>query len=170
MRCLARSCTCSNSPEKPKLKRRRPQLCCDMRRRYKCCSYSRRFPQWKECSCERVSRRRWIADRKISDRLVLAITSSARLFEQEFGPAARRYSEATMALIPIYCPNESCEHLGFVSVETLPRALTCSSCGLQSLHVPPPVSAKKNCKFAISEWRSHQSTRREREQCSYVAA
>jgi hypothetical protein len=26
-----------------------------------------------------------------------------------------------MALIPIYCSNESCKHLGFVSVETLPR-------------------------------------------------
>jgi hypothetical protein len=34
-----------------------------------------------------------------------------------------------MALIPIYCSNESCKHLGFVSVETLPRVLTCSSCG-----------------------------------------
>jgi hypothetical protein len=43
-----------------------------------------------------------------------------------------------MALIPIYCSNESCKHLGFVSVETLPRVLTCSSCGLQSLHAPPP--------------------------------
>jgi hypothetical protein len=68
-----------------------------------------------------------------------------------------------MALIPIDCPNESCKHLGFVSVETLPRVLTCSSCGLQSLHVAPPVSAKKNCKFAISEWR-------ERDQCSSEAA
>jgi hypothetical protein len=24
-----------------------------------------------------------------------------------------------MALIPIYCPNESCKHLGFVSVEKI---------------------------------------------------
>jgi hypothetical protein len=61
-----------------------------------------------------------------------------------------------MALIPIDCPNESCEPLGFVSVETLPRVLTCSSCGLQSLHVAPPVSAKKNCKFAVSEWRERE--------------
>ena len=64
--------------------------------------------------------------------------------------------EEAMALIPIDCPNESCEHLGFVSVETLPRVLTCSSCGLQSLHVAPPVSAKKNCKFAVSEWRERE--------------
>jgi hypothetical protein len=71
--------------------------------------------------------------------------------------------EATMALIPIYCSNDSCKHLGFVSVETLPRVLTCSSCGLQSLRAAPLVNAKKNCKFAISEWR-------EREQCSSEAA
>jgi hypothetical protein len=68
-----------------------------------------------------------------------------------------------VALIPIYCPNESCKHLGFVSVETLPRALTCSSCGLQSLQVAPPVSTKRNRKFAVTEWR-------EREQCSSKAA
>jgi hypothetical protein len=67
-----------------------------------------------------------------------------------------------MALIPIYCSNESCKHLGFVSVETLPRVLTCSSCGLQSLHAPP-VSDKKNGQFAVSEWR-------EREQRSSKAA
>jgi hypothetical protein len=66
-----------------------------------------------------------------------------------------------MALIPIYCSNDSCKHLGFVSVETLPRVLTCSSCGLQSLRVAPLVSAKKN--FTLSEWR-------EREQCSSEAA
>jgi hypothetical protein len=66
-----------------------------------------------------------------------------------------------MALIPIYCSNERCKHLGFVSVETLPRVLTCSSCGLQSLHGLPPVNAKK---FANSAWRSHQSSGREREQ------
>ena len=66
-----------------------------------------------------------------------------------------------MALIPIYCSNDSCKHLGFVSVETLPRVLTCSSCGLRSLRVAPLVSAKKN--FALSEWR-------EREQCSSEAA
>jgi hypothetical protein len=52
-----------------------------------------------------------------------------------------------MALIPIYCSNESCKHLGFVSAETLPRVLTCSSCGLQSLYAPPRVSAKKDCQF-----------------------
>jgi hypothetical protein len=55
-----------------------------------------------------------------------------------------------MALIPIDCPNESCKHLGFVSVETLPRVLTCSSCGLQSLHAPPPVSAKKFAKWSYA--------------------
>jgi hypothetical protein len=71
-----------------------------------------------------------------------------------------------MALIPIYCPNESCKHLGFVSVERLPRVLTCSSCGLQSLHAPPPVSADENWQFAVSKERSHQSTTRKREQCS----
>jgi hypothetical protein len=71
-----------------------------------------------------------------------------------------------MALIPIYCSNESCKHFGFVSVETLPRVLTCSSCGLQSLHAPPPVSAKY--KFGLSEWR--QSTAREREQWPSAAA
>jgi hypothetical protein len=32
------------------------------------------------------------------------------------------YREGSMALIPIYCSNESCKHFGFVSVETLPRA------------------------------------------------
>jgi hypothetical protein len=68
-----------------------------------------------------------------------------------------------MALIPIYCSNKSCKHLGFVSVKTLPRVLTCSSCGLRSLHAPSPVSAKKNWQFAVSEWR-------EREQCSSEAA
>jgi hypothetical protein len=67
-----------------------------------------------------------------------------------------------MALIPIYCSNESCKHFGFVSVETLPRVLTCSSCGIQSLHAPP-VGAKKNGQFAVSEWR-------EREECSSEAA
>jgi hypothetical protein len=66
-----------------------------------------------------------------------------------------------MALIPIYCSNESCKHVGFVSVETLPRVLTCSSCGLQSLHAP--VGAKKNDQFAVSDWR-------ERERCSSEAA
>jgi hypothetical protein len=45
-----------------------------------------------------------------------------------------------MALILIHCPNESCNHLGFVSVETLPRVLTCSSCGRRSLHATPPGS------------------------------
>jgi hypothetical protein len=73
-----------------------------------------------------------------------------------------------MALIPIYCSNESCKHLGFVSVETLPRVLTCSSCGLQSLHAPRPVSATKDCQFAIGKWQSHPSLGREREQYSVV--
>jgi hypothetical protein len=67
-----------------------------------------------------------------------------------------------MALIPIYCSNDSCKHLGFVSVETLPRVLTCSSCGLQSLHAPP-VGAKKNGQYGLNEWR-------ERERCSCKAA
>jgi hypothetical protein len=71
-----------------------------------------------------------------------------------------------MALIPIYCPDERCKHLGFVSVEVLPRVLTCSSCGIQRLHASPPVSAKY--RFAISEWR--QSTAPEREQWHSAAA
>jgi hypothetical protein len=74
-----------------------------------------------------------------------------------------------MALIPIYCSNESCKHLGFVSVETLPRVLTCSSCGLQSLHAPPPVSATKDCQFAIGANGDHIHLR-EREQYSSAAA
>jgi hypothetical protein len=73
-----------------------------------------------------------------------------------------------MALIPIYCSNESCKHLGFVSVETLPRVLTCSSCGRQSLQAPPPVCATKDCQFAIGKWRSHPSLGREHEQYSVV--
>jgi hypothetical protein len=67
-----------------------------------------------------------------------------------------------MALIPIYCSNESCKHLGFVSVETLPRALTCSSCGVQTLHAPPPVTTSK--------WRPHQTKGRRRKRYSYAAA
>jgi hypothetical protein len=71
-----------------------------------------------------------------------------------------------MALIPIYCSNERCRHFGFVSVEMLPRVLTCSCCGVQSMHASPPVSAKY--KFAISECR--QSTAWEREQWPSAAA
>jgi hypothetical protein len=47
-----------------------------------------------------------------------------------------------MPMIPIYCSNESCKHFGFVSVGTLPRVLTCSCCGIQTLHASPPLAAR----------------------------
>jgi hypothetical protein len=58
-----------------------------------------------------------------------------------------------MALIPIYCSNERCKHFGFVSVETLPRVLTCSSCGLQSLRGPPSPANGDHINQPTEAWR-----------------
>jgi hypothetical protein len=51
------------------------------------------------------------------------------------------YRECFWATQPALNAAEVCKgegnHFGFVSVETLPRALTCSCCGQRSLHSPP---------------------------------